>query len=565
MTAFLNSEDALLDPLLVVCEEDDTTWSASSLPEEEEGEMESSASSLNLVPLLRREEEEEAPHFHPSLARSTDSHSAIPLVLFGLTLVAHGLFLYGQTAPMWSIRLTRNYNVWVNATTTQSKWAFSQLGLDPHQNFYAWQEEETLETYTFFYTVTELWTDTPGKSFARFTAILLVLCSGIWPHVKLILLNATMWRSFQSLQRRHFLLRVLSIAGKWSLVDVFTVCVFCAVLNFHWPVDPTKIQESILQDLPTLLHILSETYKPHHLCSRLLGYHCLRAKKFQHEAKCRACEQLVLEAYTHPQWAETTGIHILEGVQTSGDGHVHVGAVGETGISAFCLAVVLSIAIGLVVDALERRARHAGMPRNNSTTTLEEETSGSITIEQQDARPRKSWKRHTLPALTILMVLLAIFAPTTVRTAEGAIPALLGGNWEQPYSFWTLVRTTAGGGGILLSTMALFVIVGPAVRAALCVVPAAPWAHEIAAAFCGWEVLVVALFEVGMLVPKISDGLLWYRECKVMSGTCITVHLVETLHFVWVVLGGGLLLFYVRAVPLNSTIVPTMRYFEVRS
>lgn len=170
----------------------------------------------------------------PSLADTSSRTVHVSLLL--AMLITHGLFLYGQVKPFWHIQLLQDYDLWVNATTTQSKWAFDAIGYDHNLHFYTSQDEQqppqplTLETYTFGYMISELWYDTPGKLFSRCTAVLLFLCSGVWPHVKLWAL----YRTFQSPRfrkgsHRHDQLQWLAMLGKWSLVDVWTVAIFIVV------------------------------------------------------------------------------------------------------------------------------------------------------------------------------------------------------------------------------------------------------------------------------------------------------------------------------------------------
>jgi hypothetical protein len=162
----------------------------------------------------------------------------IPLLCIG----THALFYYGQTAPMWKLRLFSHIDVWANATDYTARRAFQAVGLDYHIPF-QYDKDEDVETFTYWYAIQQLWRakKMPSVVLPRIAAILLVMFSGVWPHVKLAMLNVS-WLLPAPPQARSKLLHWLACLGKWSLADVLVVCVMVGVLHLDWEVEPETIK-----------------------------------------------------------------------------------------------------------------------------------------------------------------------------------------------------------------------------------------------------------------------------------------------------------------------------------
>ena len=519
---------------------------------------------------------------YPSLARSSPRILSVLIPL--LACLAHALFLYGQTAPMWRLRLSQHVDAWANATTTQTKWAFDSIGI-PHQNAFYVQQDMDVETFTYGYAVRQLWRakGIPGtKLLPRMAAILLTLFSGVWPHLKLFLLNITWLMPSTHPAFRTRTLRWLSALGKWSLADVLAVCVMVGVLNLDWQVQPAEIQDGLLRELPTVLTLLQGAYKPVQLCSLLLHYKCDRHTPIDRKVKCGACQSLVSEAFTHPSWAQSTGKEIVKGVATSGGGMVKLRVVGMRGIYAFCDAVVLSIFLSLLVDIMDNRARRARtkeeqapvvdsmQPQDDTTVTLDHE---SPTAERQ--YPLHLCRRILLliaALVTTVIVYFAIITPCMERKVDGAIPILLqqilGVDWKRTYSLRGLVITTGAAGAwdiLLMRTFNLFVVFGPVTRSLLCIlgliVPSrlrriVLWIVDLVGAFCAWEVFTIAMFMVDMLMPSITDTIYNNPSCAQVTedGSCLHVEFNVLRSFFLLVLGGALLL-AVSGITVRSKVI----------
>ena len=532
------------------------------------------------------------PHIAPdrakSLARSSSTPRFLSTLIPILTIVAHGLFFYGQTAPMWRLRLSSNVDAWANATTTETFTAFDILGI-PHRNPFYYQQDFDVETFTYGYAVRQLWRarGMAGKVLPRIAAVLLTLFSGVWPHVKLLLLNMTWLAPSSNPAVRTRALRWLSALGKWSLADVLAVCVMVGVLNLDWQVDPGDMQRGLMTELPMVITLVKGVYKPVELCSLLLKYKCDYHTRIDRKVKCGACQSLVLEAFTHPSWAQSTGKEIVKGVVTSGGGVVKLRVVGMRGIYAFCEAVVLSILLSLLVDIYDHKARQTRQKEEEQMLLRESllvptddddeaQILRSVDLDSGNAnihpvRPpihppqRASWHSMYLlvgAILTAALVFAAVITPCMERRVDGAIPMLLqeilGVAWQRTYSLRGLVITTGAAGAwdlLLMRTFNLFVVFGPIFRSLLCVFGlAVPLPRKIrrlvlmtvefVGAFCAWEVFVIAMFMVDMLMPSITDTIYNNPNCAQVSenGSCLKVEFNILTNFLLSMLGGTLLL-----------------------
>eukprot|EP00339_Tiarina_fusa_P004821 CAMPEP_0117041188 /NCGR_PEP_ID=MMETSP0472-20121206/28791_1 /TAXON_ID=693140 ORGANISM="Tiarina fusus, Strain LIS" /NCGR_SAMPLE_ID=MMETSP0472 /ASSEMBLY_ACC=CAM_ASM_000603 /LENGTH=511 /DNA_ID=CAMNT_0004752153 /DNA_START=131 /DNA_END=1662 /DNA_ORIENTATION=- len=267
-----------------------------------------------------------------------------------LCLATHALFYYGQTAA------NVETPAWANATDFTSKRAFDAAGF-AHEIPFDYEEEEDVQTFTYYFAIHHLWEakGLPSTTLPRLAAVLLIIFSGIWPHLKLVWLNVTWF--FGKAPGRTSTLRWLSTLGKWSLADVLVVCVMVGVLHLDWVVEPDAIKAGVVDDMPQLLEIVQSLYTADSLCDTLLKMTCADQKRVTKISKCKACKTLVNEAFSRPSWTQSTGRAIMDGVETSGGGLATLRVVGMTGIYAFSGAVIISILLSLIVDIFDHRAK----------------------------------------------------------------------------------------------------------------------------------------------------------------------------------------------------------------
>lgn len=449
-------------------------------------------------------------------------------------LLTHGLFLYGQIQPMWRLTQSQSVDLWWNATSTKAKWAYDTLGLSHELNL-ARHDQSTIQTFTYSFAIRELWAAAgmPGTTLPRIAAVLLALFSGVWPHLKLILLNLT-WFLRLGPAPRTSILHWLSCLGKWSLADILVVCVMVGVLHIDWIVDPDEIRLGIADHLPEMLHLVQTQFNATELCTQLLSNtNCYHPDSIAHHISCDACITAVNTAYWKTDWAQSTGKMILNGIETSGGGICELRVIGMRGIYSFCAAVIVSILLSLIVDLLDHRFAHNQgvmlmmMMTTETTTTmttttqneghgalrtadLEEPSATNYTLVDEEDEPLLEgtvqsslnlesgdvynddndadettvrvpirWFSCTHAFFSLLVLILSIFATSWItldRQVHGAVPMLLhqilGVEWSKSYSLRTLSATTGAAGGwdvLLMGTFSLFIVAGPIVRSSLCV------------------------------------------------------------------------------------------------
>jgi Paraquat-inducible protein A len=579
----------------------------------------------------------------PSLAQAPTTPPWLTLLLPLACVITHILFAYGQWAPMWRLSLTaEDINLWANATTPTAQFAFDQLGLNhtDHKVNYQVQNNHTVETFTYGFAVQELWEakGMPGVFLPRVAALLLILFSGIWPHVKLVLLQHS-WSSSRLSQvpnQRTKTLGWLALLGKWSLADVLAICIMVGVLNLEWSMDPPEIKKGVLNHLHVLVNLAQQVWDAGQVCSMVLPFDatdCGGANlSFKEKVECFTCKKFVNAAYHDPQMVEDTGKVMVEGIDVSGHGTIRLSVVGMNGIYAFCAAVICSVLLSAVVDwynykHIDSLRKHAvarrlqGADTATEVTALEETPSAHLSIGdsyslsdasepllmdtattssdpqatsfepleimEDDASVFSNFVQrttsapsytgfqchHILPLVTLGFVGLAIYLPSMERKVGGAIPKYLKEilviDFNKSYSLAMLQDMTGAAGGmdwLLMATFALFCVLGPLLRAILVVLVAmsakssSSWtegtqrirslmvaASNVLAAFCAWEVFLVAMIMVELLMPSVTNTILNTRACEILSGdgtSCLVVS-YERVHIAfaclvlgWILVGG---------------------------
>lgn len=516
-------------------------------PEEEIGEQEEENAALVVVRQhVSMEEVEEETDDDPSSSRHhhhrrrrqalgwapTTSCWAKVLIPV-LILVTHGLFYHGQTAVMW--RLTSHYHTQLQyeAQSTETKLALRTVGIARSDEYVLAETEWEIRQFTYAYAIQELWQAKlmSGLFLPRLAAVLLIVFSGIWPHLKLFLLLVT-WFLGRNPVRRRRMLACLSVFGKWSLADVLVVCVMVGVLNLQWDFTAQNLYDGVMNNLDLVVDLIRSVYNEEQVCSAALKFGCEHPHNLIHRAKCAACTETVHQFYNHPDYARG----ILNGIGVSGEGQVQLAVAGLPGIYFFCGAVVLSILLSLIVDWYAEKNRLATeevrlrtfsteeedtsqAPEISGTLSLEEEIIADVALLSPSSTPVVPPQPGTTTALqqlilaenggtkefrseadidfdrrimresqqtgnkiltgacfvTALGVIFATMSTTMERRVHGAAPDLvhkiLGVVWAKQYSLLQLGQTTGRAGGwdiMLMSTFLLFLVVGPILRSLLC-------------------------------------------------------------------------------------------------
>lgn len=229
---------------------------------------------------------------------------------------------------------------------------------------------------------------------------------------------------------------------------------------------------------------------------------------------------MIKNAFYHPEWTVGEGKDILDGIMLEGGGYAQLRVVGMVGTYFFCGAVILSILLSLVVDAVDEVDRtrveeelyaiqkemvragndlqltpnippnhafdHSGLHHRHpfdrtptSRSVASTDFNGTyaplqhpIPLPTTKSRLLKQTVMVVLSLISLPLVSYAVSLPTMERLVYGGAPTLLhdvlGMVWKQEYSLITLVATTGDAGGwdtFLMITFGMFVVVGPILRA----------------------------------------------------------------------------------------------------
>lgn len=291
-----------------------------------------------------------------------------------------------------------------------------------------------------------------------------------------------------------------------------------------------------------------------------------------------ACWTLVNEAYTRPEWARDTGATILKGVHVNGGGLATLRVVGMKGIYAFSAAVILSILLSFVIDVFDHKAKLQGLkdPRSlvseghrrgqrerHDLALSEDNELGEPLLNSTEPEPLEvdlgdfeSYRPprniqdavfalvfFLLTSVTSILIFYGIDVDTMERQVKGAGPMMLhdilGVDWNVDYSLRSLMWTTGAAGSwdyLLMGTFALFIALGPAIRAVLLEIVALFYhCHrpvsvlstliKFIGPFCAWEVFGIAIIMTQLLMPMITNTIIDNPACASISddGSCLQV------------------------------------------
>jgi Paraquat-inducible protein A len=315
-----------------------------------------------------------------AFASTTNCIATLLIPLF--ICATHLLFIYGQTCDMWSLLLHTDINVQYTATTYESRITLDAFKLPRSDQFNIPNQSHTVRTFTYVYAMQELWKakHMPGVFLPRLASAGLFLFSGVWPHLKLLLLNVTWFTPYTNPKRRQRILSYLSVLGKWSLVDVLVVCVMVGVLHLHYTFTSQHVMDMIgshLQNVVTLVHTV---YDADQLCSMALKYSCDNPKKIDRIINCQTCRTTINTWFHHPDAIQD----IIKGIDTNGGGQVQLSVVGLNGIYAFCGAVIVSILLSFIVDYYDYQCRNASDPSTETNIVPRSIEPDNDSVENQN-------------------------------------------------------------------------------------------------------------------------------------------------------------------------------------
>lgn len=312
--------------------------------------------------------------------------------------------------------------------------------------------------FSYVYSLRDLWFMPCGEERVRSgtcdqprggrpAALFLLLASFVWPHAKLALLLVAFHAPLRPTARRS-LTWWLAALGKWSFADVLVLSVMLGVLNLR--VDHALNGEVARPFAPALLsHLPSAVLSPDDLQAHLQG-------------------------------------------------RLHIS--GLPGMYAFCVAVILSLLVGVHIEALDERHRgrsgggggaaaigggaeqqeddswQFGALAAAATTVDVEAGQQQRVVAAAAAATRRSrvrrWLHAILVAATLLGLVWSVNAPLFTRQVTGSLPSLLGQqsvHFDGSYSVLDLHGLVAAEGGwnhLMAATFLHMLLVGPLLRGA---------------------------------------------------------------------------------------------------
>jgi len=460
----------------------------------------------------------------PPVPLASEYHWGFSVIVSATALVAHALFTVGQSQIVWNTAAEAKFSdIHVNGTVPvllkQVDFKITKLAPNAAE----------LQNHSYFDLVDLLWTledgqvnydgspKTKEKYLVRFGAILLVLFSGVWPHVKLMLLQL-FWYNPISAKRRTTAFFWLDLFGKWSMFDVLVVALLVATFELSLDTDLATLISHFEDGLPYIVdtYMKNETDWKTGLCF----FTTVLDNQTQAPAIRNVCENLI-DFFFCPLNMDTFDFKCPNGTEAkcgdeckkligllkNGDpddfppygplnfsGHMYLSfrALSQIGIYCFAAGVFISLISSFalnIVDAkwsrshtkqLQRRAELEDCNTDKEPPTEPQNSFALLLADRAEARVWPKWWKLLLCLLITVVSTTVYFIGVTQavswRKTGGVWPTVLdpllyndtSGETKNPlnkwYSLWDVLILIGSGGGadmFLAFIWLLFVIVGP--------------------------------------------------------------------------------------------------------
>lgn len=473
-------------------------------------------------------QEKDEPSVEPSideLPLASEHHWGVSVVVSAVAILAHVLFMVGQSQIVWNTAAMSHFkDLHVNGTVPvlQTDIDFRITDFAPATAF--------LQNHSYFDLVNLLWTLEDGQVnydgtpktkemiLVRFGAVLLVLFSGVWPHLKLILLQL-FWYNPISAKQRSTAFFWLDLFGKWSIFDVLIVSLLVATFELslttqlgdlihHFEDGLPYIVDTYMKNesdwkvgLCTFTTVLdNQTIAPqvHKVCENLIDFFfCPMDLDFDFkcpngtEAKCGdECKKLIglLEN------GDPDGFPPYGPLNFEGSVYLSFRALSQIGIYCFAAAVFLSLISSFalnIVDANWRRSHekqnqrrkelaNVGTDQDDEPKTEAQTSVAFLLADRAERRVCPNWWKTLLsiivPVGAVVFFIVGVSQPVAWRDVKGVYPSVLDpllyndtdGDIKNPlnkwYSIWDVMLLIAKGGGaniFLTIVFLVFTIVGP--------------------------------------------------------------------------------------------------------
>ena len=347
--------------------------------------------------------------------------------------------------------------------------------------------DQTMMQLSYFYAVRDLWSrdmapsclvgtepSCTGHHPGRAGAVALLVCSFVWPHVKLLLLHALLYLSLRQRVRRHSSYW-LAAFGKWTVLDVLVISLIAAL-------DQIRLDTS----LPAAWQDLATRAEMRRACDALCTNRTSVAPPVPApcDVLCELAFSTLDETLRSPEMLPSS--HVT----------VRVPLTVERCMHSFCLAVVLSVTCSIIVEVLDERSAGktaaetggGGASSSRRCTSLVANHVSSMPPAPPQEHPvllLRSDGRHqlrhdamhaTMLVLQILLTWSALSLPLVRRRFHGPVATFLealGADIaDADFSLLQLSAQVGGSGagprtawdGLLSVTFSTFVIICPLLR-----------------------------------------------------------------------------------------------------
>eukprot|EP00639_Heterosigma_akashiwo_P008964 CAMPEP_0194593608 /NCGR_PEP_ID=MMETSP0292-20121207/23628_1 /TAXON_ID=39354 /ORGANISM="Heterosigma akashiwo, Strain CCMP2393" /LENGTH=545 /DNA_ID=CAMNT_0039452637 /DNA_START=73 /DNA_END=1710 /DNA_ORIENTATION=+ len=281
------------------------------------------------------------------------STSRIHFVAISILIIfCHFAFLYGQIHNMWRLFYSVHADVVLTSDSAEADFFFGLLNITSPYSL-SINSEETVEVFTYTSAINKLWKSKglPDPLISKISAVLLMLFSGIWPHLKLLLLHVCWVMPARAAPRK----RALQILRAWSFSDVFVVIFLLGVLHLDLPLSPPAVLAGLAAQLPVAVDSIANmdpAAAQTLICTQVLPFHC---DVLPDSRRCQDCASALSFVLKRPDWIKELAVGALNGMEAQGDAKAALRVAGLPGIYWFCGAVVLSLLLSLAVEHVHNR------------------------------------------------------------------------------------------------------------------------------------------------------------------------------------------------------------------
>ena len=149
----------------------------------------------------------------------------------------------------------------------------------------------------------------------------------------------------------------VSSLGKFSIADVFVICILMGVCNLTVPLHPESIIPQAKKYAPKIVDIIhqsvTELEAVDEVCNKALALSCrIRSEELlvANSASCTLCITIAKNVFEHPTLLAGLVKDILSGLKVTGEGVASLRVSGLPGLHVFCSAVLVSMILSLFIE-----------------------------------------------------------------------------------------------------------------------------------------------------------------------------------------------------------------------